>query len=104
STASPAEPGGLSFWASLGRSIDASATLVRPGTRNLEAYNLYLQGRFYHRRVFTAMDKAIGFFRQAGVLDPGFAAAHAGLAYSYAYLGYSNKWFLGKLIRKRRSR
>jgi serine/threonine-protein kinase len=59
---------------------------ARP-TDNLQAYNLYLLGQ-YHWNKFAQEDieKAIGFFEQAIVADPDFAAAHAGLADAYLIL------------------
>ncbi|MFI5244626.1 MAG: protein kinase, partial [Gemmatimonadales bacterium] len=50
------------------------------GTTNLQAYDLYLRGRFlYDRRGETALRKAAGLFQQAIALDPKFARAYAGL-------------------------
>jgi serine/threonine-protein kinase len=67
-----------------------SAPLVRPPTHDLEAYNLFLQGRFYEHRVFST-DKAIAFFHRAIDKDPNFALAYTGLATCYADLGYYNQ-------------
>ena len=56
-------------------------------TGNLEAYNLYLQGRyFWNKRGTDDVKKAIEYFDQAIALDPGFALAYAGLADSYLVL------------------
>ncbi|MBI3416351.1 MAG: tetratricopeptide repeat protein [Verrucomicrobia bacterium] len=50
-------------------------------TENLEAYNLYRQGRYYYEK-FTedGYKKAIGFFQQTIEKDPRFALAYAGVA------------------------
>jgi serine/threonine protein kinase/tetratricopeptide (TPR) repeat protein len=54
--------------------------LVVP-TRNLEAYNLYLKGRFFFNK-FTeqGLRKGLEFFQQALLRDPGFARAYSGIA------------------------
>src|SRR6202021_1488896 len=64
-------------------SADASM-LPRP-TRNPDAYNLYLQGRFFwNKRTAQALQKGIACFKQATDMDPQFSAALAGLADCYA--------------------
>jgi TolB-like protein len=65
--------------------------LARLPTGSLEAFNLYLQGReSYLRYQAQDNDRAIGYFRQAISLDPGFALAWAGVsnAYSQGVLGF----------------
>jgi adenylate cyclase len=53
-------------------------------TENLEAYNLYRQGRFYADKLSEeGMTKAVPFFQQAIEKDPGFALAYAGMADNY---------------------
>lgn len=55
---------------------------------SLEAYQLYLQGRhLWNQRSPDSVMRSIDFFERAIALDPGFAAAHAGLAESYALIG-----------------
>ncbi|MEJ7758101.1 MAG: protein kinase [Gemmatimonadaceae bacterium] len=52
-----------------------------PSTRNSEAHDLYLKGRYsWNQRNEGAMVRATNFFRQAVALDPGYAAAWSGLA------------------------
>jgi tetratricopeptide (TPR) repeat protein len=59
-------------------------------TKNLEAYNLYLQGRFFwNKRTGKDMEKAIELFEMALEIDSNFALAYAGLAEAYAVL----PWF-----------
>jgi serine/threonine-protein kinase len=56
-------------------------------TDNLEAYNLYLQGRFlWNKRTATDMKKSIEFYEEAIEKDPEFALAYAGLADTYINL------------------
>ncbi len=53
-------------------------------TENLEAYNLYRQGRFYSDKLSEGdLKKAIPFFQQAIEKDPRFALAYAGIAENY---------------------
>jgi TolB-like protein/DNA-binding winged helix-turn-helix (wHTH) protein/Tfp pilus assembly protein PilF len=55
---------------------------------NPEAYNSYLQGRyFWNRRSPAGYQKAIEYFDQAIARDPGEPRFHAGLADAYALLG-----------------
>jgi serine/threonine protein kinase/tetratricopeptide (TPR) repeat protein len=62
---------------------DKSRIALR-STQNSEAYQLYLQGRFYwNRRTAGGVNKAIDFFEQAIQKDPNFALAYSGLADSY---------------------
>ena len=61
--------------------------LVVPTTTNLEAYTLYLRGRYLCNK-YTDPDlrRAIDIFEQALVKDPGYAKAHAGIADSWSRL------------------
>ena len=53
-------------------------------TENSEAYQLYLQGRFFwNRRTAGGVNKAIDYFQQAIEKDPNFALAYSGLADCY---------------------
>ena len=55
------------------------------GTTNLEAWQLYQQGRyFWNKRQWAQTKKALKAFEQALQLDPNYAQAYAGLADSYA--------------------
>lgn len=56
---------------------------------NLEAFNLYLQGRhWYFKGQPDDVRQSITFFEQAIEKDPRDALAYAGLAESYAWLGF----------------
>ena len=61
--------------------------LVRPSTENLEAYDLYLKGRFYVTQGGEGPVKGLECFRQALDCDPHFGLAHAGIAEAYVWLG-----------------
>jgi TolB-like protein/Tfp pilus assembly protein PilF len=51
------------------------------GTRHLEAHQNYLKGRYHWQRPgYDGLTECLMYFRRAVALDPGFAAAHAGLA------------------------
>jgi TolB-like protein/Tfp pilus assembly protein PilF len=64
--------------------------VVKRHTENLEAYNLYLQGRyFWNKRTEEGLKKGLDYFQQAIENDPGYALAYVGLADSYNVLaGY----------------
>jgi adenylate cyclase len=69
------------------RDIEKARIEKRP-TENIDAYNLYLKGRFVlHKRSKEAMEEATKLFQQAIVLDDRYAKAYAGLADSYLLLG-----------------
>ena len=68
-----------------GLSGEENEKLSRQSTENTEAYNLYLQGRYYwNRRNAESLEKAIDYFRLAIERDPGYALAYVGLADCYA--------------------
>jgi len=60
---------------------EEKSRLTKRYTENVEAYQLYLTGRYHWSRA-TSPDirKGIGFLQQAIELDPGYALAYAGLA------------------------
>jgi serine/threonine protein kinase/tetratricopeptide (TPR) repeat protein len=65
------------------------ATTARRHTRNIEAYNLYLKGRFHwNKRTTDALHTAVEYFENAISLDPAYALAYAGLADCQIILGY----------------
>jgi serine/threonine-protein kinase len=69
-------------------------SLVPRGTENTEAHDLYLKGRYFVNQRATglpALQRAIGFFKQALALDSNYAQAWAGLAQAYAFqAGFGN--------------
>jgi serine/threonine-protein kinase len=61
--------------------------LVVPTTENLEAYNLYLKGRFFYNKDGEAnLRRGIELFEQALAQDPRYAQAHAGIADCWSFL------------------
>ncbi len=61
--------------------------LVRHGTSNIQAYQLYLTGRYHWNKLTPPEVKtSLGFFRQAIALDPEYAQAYGGLAEAYRAL------------------
>jgi serine/threonine-protein kinase len=69
------------------RAADASLIDVGRGTTDLEAYQLYLKGRYYWlARGAENVTRSIDYFQQAIARDPKFARAHAELALAYEVL------------------
>lgn len=63
------------------------AKLVTMGTKNTQAYDLYLRGRHeWNRRTTDGMWNALRAFEQAVALDPQFANAYAGLSDAWQLL------------------
>jgi len=79
-----------SIVAALPLSRSASAVdLVRQPTSAVDAYTLYLRGRYSaHKRTVEGLTLALEYFEQAVEKDPGFALAHAGLAECWALRGF----------------
>jgi len=70
---------------------EEAETLVRSETKDLEAYQLYLKGRFHwNKRSPDGLRKAIEYFQQAVGKDPGYAVAYAGLADAYNMISFRN--------------
>jgi serine/threonine protein kinase/tetratricopeptide (TPR) repeat protein len=66
---------------------DEKAGITGRRTDDIEAYNLYLKGRYYwNERRPSLVLKAQTCFRQAIERDPGFAQAYAGLADTYGVI------------------
>ncbi len=62
--------------------------LVKRYTENIEAYNLYLKGRFFwNKREREDLEKSIEYFQEAIEKDPTYALAFSGLADAYNILG-----------------
>ena len=64
------------------------AAVVRPRTDNLEAYELYLKGRYFWNRRGAGITKALACFEQALSIDERFAHAHAGVADALTLLAF----------------
>jgi serine/threonine protein kinase/Tfp pilus assembly protein PilF len=66
---------------------DEREKLLKRYTQNLEAYDLYLKGRYHwNRRMPEALKKAVAHFEQVIQKDPSYALAYAGLADCYSML------------------
>ncbi len=67
--------------------------LSRSGTKDPQAYTLYLKGRYFMNKMsHQDLQKAIGYFRETLDRDPVYAQAYAGLSSCYAnldHLGYA---------------
>src|SRR5207247_5787024 len=69
------------------RRVDVAA-LARRHPENLDAYDLYLRGRyFWYRRTADGVRRAIEYFQRAIALDSGYALAYSGLADTYVLAG-----------------
>ena len=60
--------------------------ITRSYTKNTEAYELYLKGRFYLTRRGASLLTSIQCFEKAREIDPAFALAHSGFADAYLLL------------------
>jgi eukaryotic-like serine/threonine-protein kinase len=70
---------------------ESTKPLVRAGTKNLEAYQLYLKGRFHWiKRTPDGSRKAIQYFHDAIERDPAYALAYTGLADAYNEASFLN--------------
>ncbi|MCI0423283.1 MAG: tetratricopeptide repeat protein, partial [Acidobacteria bacterium] len=67
--------------------VPAELPPVRRPSSNLDAYHLFLKGRFYlQKRTEEGIRRGIELFDQAIQLEPAFAGAYAGLAECYSLL------------------
>jgi TolB-like protein/Tfp pilus assembly protein PilF len=68
-------------------SPDEKDRLRKKPTENLEAYNLYLRGRFFwEKRTGEGLNKALEYLKQAIEKDPNYSLAYAGMADVYNML------------------
>ena len=64
--------------------------VIKPSTENIEAYNLYLKGRYYWNKSNPEdILRAIKTFEEAIQLDPNFALPYCALSYCYSFMGSS---------------
>jgi serine/threonine-protein kinase len=60
---------------------------LRKSAPNLDAYNLYLRGRFYwNERTSSGLKRSVQFYQEALSIDPNFAMAYSGLSDSYSVM------------------
>lgn len=57
-------------------------------TNNLDAYHLYLKGRYFWNQRGEGIMKGLEYFQQAAAADSRYALPYVGLADTYALLGY----------------
>lgn len=67
---------------------DAAGALVKRHTASTQAYQLYLQGRFYWNQRGESLKKGMHYFDLALLEDPNYALAYTGLADSFNLLGF----------------
>jgi serine/threonine-protein kinase len=68
----------------IGFSTETEKTITKRYTDNTQAYQLYLQGRYYwNKRTATTLERAIDYFKQAIAFDSTYALAYSGLADCY---------------------
>jgi TolB-like protein/Flp pilus assembly protein TadD len=66
------------------------AKLVKRYTENIEAYNLYLMGRYnWSKRTEEGIEKAFEYYNRAIEKDPLYAIAYTGISDSYNMLGFT---------------
>lgn len=64
---------------------DEKRRIARNYTANVDAYRLYLRGRYeWNKRTLEGYDAAIGYYKQALEIDPAYALAYSGTADAYA--------------------
>ena len=65
------------------------SAILKKGTDDPEAYELYLRGRaLWNRRTPADFEKAIGYFEKAIAIDPDYSLAYSGIADCYTLLAY----------------
>jgi len=69
---------------------DKKESIVKTPTENIEAYNVYLKGRYYWNKSNPEdILRAIKTFEEAIKLDPNFALPYCALSYCYSFMGSS---------------
>jgi TolB-like protein len=62
--------------------------IVKPPTENIDAYNLYLKGRYHWNRSNPEdISKAIKIFEEVIRIDPGFASPYCAISFCYSFMG-----------------
>jgi serine/threonine protein kinase/Tfp pilus assembly protein PilF len=70
-------------------SNEAKDRLAKQGTADPEAYRLYVKGLTYQDTLTAdGWKRALEYFQKAVARDPNYAAAYAGMAHSYSWLGF----------------
>src|SRR5205085_4266997 len=69
---------------------EKAAPIIKPPTESIEAYNLYLKGRYHWNKSSPeVIAKAIKAFGEAIVADPNFAQPYCALSFCYSFMGSS---------------
>jgi tetratricopeptide (TPR) repeat protein len=69
---------------------DEQKRLTKHDTENVEAYQLYMKGRFHASRlILPEVRKGIEYYNQAITLDPNYALAYAGIAQAHTAFSLS---------------
>ena len=80
-----------------------NSEISKRSTQNVEAYQLYLRGRyFWNKRTEDGLLQAINYLHQATENDPQYALAYAGLADSYLVQGWIGQIPPGEVYPKAR--
>ncbi len=62
--------------------------VIKASTENIDAYNLYLKGRYYWNKSNPeSIRKAIEYFEEAIAVDQDFALPYCALSYCYSFMG-----------------
>lgn len=84
------------------RASATAAAKANPSPAAIEAYDLYLRGRyFWNKRNKEGFDQALKSFQQAIAKDPNYAPAYAGLADTYSLMGPFNPKMMPREIMPR---
>jgi adenylate cyclase len=68
--------------------VEEGIRLIKRYTENLEAYNLYLQGRYFGYRMYEGdLQRSIDFYRLAVESDAEYALAYSGMAEAFVFIG-----------------
>jgi serine/threonine protein kinase/tetratricopeptide (TPR) repeat protein len=68
--------------------LATNVPVVAPHTRDLDAYTIYLEGRYHwNKRTEEELETSVECFRGAIERDPAYAVAYAGMADAYVTLG-----------------
>ena len=63
------------------------SAVLKKGTANAEAHELYLKGRYnWNKMEGASLERAVEYYRRALDVDPGYALAYAGLSDAYVLL------------------
>jgi len=83
---------------------DERSAVLKKGTENAEAHELYLRGRaLWSRRTYADFTKATEHFERAIGLDPNYALAYAGLADCYTFFAYFEAYSPAEMAPKTKS-